>query len=632
VTAGQQVTAGPAVTCSAVALDPGDPRLAHAGRGLLAMFNAAGVLDAADVQVASRVGALAGERSEPALLALALTVRGLRHGSVCLDLTTSAEAVVGEGDELLDVSGLPWPDPDTWLATLRPGPLVADGADAPDGRPLRLVDGMLYLDRYWREEERVRHALRRLAAEPAPQVDLPRLRAGLDLLFADRQAQRQRLAAAVGVLRRVSVLAGGPGTGKTTTVAGLLRLLFDQPGPSPRVALAAPTGKAAARLEETVTAALPAEITDRLPAAATLHRLLGRGGTGGSGRLPFDVVIVDETSMVSLTMMARLLDAVRQSARLVLVGDPDQLASVEAGAVLGDLARAGGAPEPALDTGLRALELPTGVRNGVVTLDHVWRFGGAIAEFARAVQAGDADAAVGLLRAGHPDLEFAELELTGLGRTDLGISGAEPAGDRAVDAVRRDVVTAGAALVAAARAGDAGAALAALELHRVLCAHRRGPHGVTRWTTDIERWLRESVPGVSADPWYPGRPVLVTANDYDTGLFNGDMGVVLTRPEGLRVAFARGGPPSLHPPARLSDVVTVHAMTVHRGQGSQYHRVSVVLPPAESPLLSRELLYTAVTRAREHVRVVGSEAAVRAAVGRPVRRASGLRHRLAQPP
>ena len=306
-------------------------------------------------------------------------------------------------------------------------------------------------------------------------------------------------------------------------------------------------------------------------------------------------------------MMARLLTAVRPQARLVLVGDPDQLASVEAGAVLGDLARADGRTEPALEAALSELGLPGGVRNGVVTLDHVWRFGGAIAELARAVQAGAADTAVALLEGGHHDLEFAEP--------------GEP------DGVHRDVVAAGRALATAARAGDAVAALTALAEHRVLCAHRRGPYGVARWTADIERWLPG--PAAGGAQWYPGRPVLVTANDYDTGLFNGDIGVVVSRPEGIRVAFARGGPPTLYPPSRLSEVATVHAMTVHRGQGSQFRRVTVVLPPAESPLLTRELLYTAVTRAQEHVRVVGSAAAVRAAVERPVSRASGLRHRLA---
>jgi exodeoxyribonuclease V alpha subunit len=319
-------------------------------------------------------------------------------------------------------------------------------------------------------------------------------------------------------------------------------------------------------------------------------------------------VVVDETSMVSLTMMARLLNAVRPSARLVLVGDPDQLASVEAGAVLGDLARADGRAEPALDAALAATGLPAGVVNGVVTLDHVWRYGDGIAAFARAVQAGAADTAVALLRSGHDDLVLAD------------------PGD--LDAVRCDVRDAGTVLAAAAREGRVEDALAALESHRVLCAHRRGRWGVARWAAQIERWLG----GTAAQPWYPGRPVLVTANDYDTGLFNGDTGVVVARPEGLRVAFARGGPPSLYPPSRLSDVETVHAMTVHRGQGSQFGRVTVVLPPAESPLLTRELLYTAVTRAREFVRIVGTEDAVRAAIERPVARASGLRQRLTAGP
>ncbi|WP_433287470.1 exodeoxyribonuclease V subunit alpha [Pseudonocardia sp. CA-142604] len=600
---------------TATPVDPGDMRLAHSATGLLAAFNAAGVLEPSDVHVATRVGRLGGEAREEVLLAVALAVRAVRQGSVCVDLADVSRTVLGEGDELVDVSALPWPEPAGWLAMCTAGPLVADGAGAPPGRPLRAVDGLLYLDRYWREEEQVRCSLAERAAAAPPQVDLPRLAAGLHRLFPAAGSEKQRLASAVSALRRVTVLAGGPGTGKTTTVARLLALLHDQPGPPPRVALAAPTGKAAARLQEAVAAELPAQLRGRVPEAATLHRLLGwRPGTrrfryDRTQRLPFDVVVVDETSMVSLTMMARLLEAVRPQARLVLVGDPDQLASVEAGAVLGDLARAPGRPESALDAALAELGLPGGVVNGVVTLDHVWRFGGAIAEFARAVQAGDADAAVALLRSGRPDLAFAA----------------------APEAVRDDVVQAGRELARAAAAGEVETALAALEQHRVLCAHRQGPYGVARWTMEIERWLgsphapRGNAP---AGPWYPGRPVLVTANDYDTGLFNGDTGVVVQRPEGLRVAFARGGPPTLHAPARLSEVATVHAMTVHRGQGSQFRRVTVVLPPAESPLLTRELLYTAVTRAREFVRVVGTEEAVRAAVQRPVGRASGLRRRL----
>ncbi len=587
-------------------IDLGDPRRAHTAAGLLGAFNQAGVLDAADVHVANRVGRLGGEPDEQVLLAAALAVRAARLGSVCVDLAAVHHTVLGESDEPLDVSALPWPSPPEWLTACRAGSVVADGATAPPGRPLRLVDGLLYLERFWGEEELVRRSLAERAALPPPAVDLDALRASLATHFPEQAGARQRLAAAVGALRHVTVLAGGPGTGKTTTVARLLALLAEQPGPLPRIALAAPTGKAAARLQEAVTAQLPAGSRARVADASTLHRLLGwRGGTfryGRAERLPYDVVVVDETSMVSLPMMARLLDAVRPQARLVLVGDPDQLASVEAGAVLGDLARAAGRPEPALDTALAAVGLPTGVINGVVTLEHVWRFDGTIAAFAQAVQAGDADAALALLHRGADDLTLDPPD--------------------ALAGLRADVVAAGSALAEAAAAGDADAALAALEQHRTLCGHRRGPFGVARFSAEVDRWLATTRAAV--DPWYPGRAVLVTANDYDTGLFNGDTGVVVATADGPRVAFARGGPPTFYPPSRLGEVAGVHVMTVHRAQGSQVRRVAVVLPPPESPLLTRELLYTAVTRAREHVRILGTPESVRAAVERPVARASGL--------
>ena len=239
--------------------------------------------------------------------------------------------------------------------------------------------------------------------------------------------------------------------------------------------------------------------------------------------------------MVSLTMMARLLEAVRTDARLVLVGDPDQLASVEAGAVLGDLARAPGRPEPHLDAALHAVGLPGGVVNGVVTLQHVWRFRGAVAAFAAAVQTGDADTAVALLRKAPNDLAFAESDTAA-----------------APDALRVDVVDTATALATAARANDVPAALVALDRHRVLCGHRRGPFGVARWSREIERWLADALPDLTAHgEWYPGRPVLVTANDHEAGLYNGDTGVVVATPDGPRVAFpGRGHAGRARPPDR----------------------------------------------------------------------------------
>lgn len=610
-------------------------RLATRATGLLAAFNARGVLAATDVHVARRLGRLGGEDDERILLAAALVVRALRAGSVCLDLAAVDRTVLAEGDEVVDTSDLPWPDPAAWTAAVALSPLVADGDPAATGRPLRLVDGLLYLDRYWRQEEQVRATLARRAAAPPPPVDTDRLRGALDRLFPapdespdDREApdEAQRRAVAVCTLRWTSVLAGGPGTGKTTTVATLLAVLRDQ-DPSLRIALAAPTGKAAARMQEALAEVeLPAADRARVAglSASTIHRLLGP--IRGSSRfrhdrhrhLPYDVVVVDETSMVSLTLMARLLEAVRPDARLVLVGDPDQLASVEAGAVLGDLVAAPAHPEPVLDQALERVGAPgPPVRGGVTVLDRTWRFHGTIATLAAAIRAGDADAAVAALRAGAHDVVFVE---------DADLTARDPAG---LAELRADVVGGAAETELAALDGDAPLALARLDEHRLLCAHRRGPYGVSRWAADVERWLVESGPVADRDEeWYAGRPLLVTANDHDRGIYNGDTGVVIETPRGPRAVFARGGSPVEIAPSLLDGVATVYAMTVHRAQGSQFARVSVVLPPAESPLLTRELLYTAVTRARVRVRLIGSEDAVRAAIGRPIGRASGLRRRL----
>jgi exodeoxyribonuclease V alpha subunit len=493
-------------------------------------------------------------------------------------------------------------------------------------------------------------------------------------LFPESGDDRQRLAAATAVLSRITVLTGGPGTGKTTTVARILAVLQDVldgvlPGTGAaaraagggdaagsgraRIALAAPTGKAAARLQEAVreeVARLEPQDRARVgqPEATTVHRLLGwRPGSSTRFRhdadhhLPHDVVVVDETSMVSLPLMARLLEALRPDARLVLVGDPDQLASVEAGAVLGDLvarppvgdalpaALASVVPEDVPGDTQADAEDRRRLHNAVVRLTtvHRQRPGSAILPLAAAIRTGDAGRAVDILRAGGADVELVE-------------TADERATDEELAALRADAVVAGTALVAAARDGDAAASLRALEQHRVLLAHRRGPAGVTRWARLVEEWVTEAVGPDSAGgrltdeagaagPWYAGRPLLVTANDRDTGLYNGDTGVIVADGRGgVVAAFGRPESPVLVRPHRLPDVETVHAMTVHRGQGSQFARVTLVLPQATSPLLTRELLYTAVTRAREHVRVIGTAAAVRAAVERPVRRASGLRRPL----
>ncbi|RJS45946.1 exodeoxyribonuclease V subunit alpha [Nocardioides cavernaquae] len=551
--------------------DPVDTRRALSASGLLATFNAAGVLEAADVHVARHACAIAGEQDPQAALALALTVRAVRHGSICLAL----DEVAGELGVAPD---LPWPDPASWLESLSSSPLVTQGV-------LAVEHGLLYLERYRRQEQQVADDLAARAAYPAPAVDRAALDATLARLYPDTRYAEQRDACAGAATRWTTVLTGGPGTGKTTTVKHLLEVLAEQVGPGARIALSAPTGKAAARLQEQV--GLP---------AMTLHRLLGfrrdnqtRFRHDRSNRLPHDIVVVDETSMVSLTMMARLLEAVRPDARLVLVGDPDQLASVEAGAVLGDLVR-----------GYRGRD-----DSPVAELETVRRYGTHIGELAAALRAGDADAAVAVLGAGHDEVRWLQ------------------ASD---EAIREAALPAALAVHERALAGDSAGALAALDRHRLLCAHR---DMVSYWNHRIERWLSEATGDPLRDRMYAGRPLLVTRNDLALGVHNGDTGVVVLAGSGsARVVLAGPAGPIDLAPNRLADVETMHALTIHKSQGSQAAEVTVVLPDEDSRLLTRELLYTAVTRASGVVRIVGSEDALRAAITRRAHRASGLTRRL----
>ena len=616
-----------------------DATTVQRAKGLLAEFNAAGILAAADVHVALRLSSLGGDTSEPVLLATALAVRAVRSGSVCLDLRRLGD-IASDDDSDIDASALSWPEVSEIVAALRRSPLVI-GGDAGPLRPLRLVDTaegeLLYLDRYYLQERTIRHVLDS-RERSRPEVDVDSIRRHLDALFRDPNdparpsspPDRQRVSAALAAVRWTTIIAGGPGTGKTHTVARILALLSAVHGPELRIGLAAPTGKAAARLQESVreqadSLGLASEVS-----AMTLHRLLGwqRGSRSrfrhnATNRLPYDVVIVDETSMVSLTMMCRLLEAVRPDSRLILVGDPDQLTSVDAGAVLADLvARPVAVQSDPILTELVSPDLEATddpdeaalsdaehrrLAAGVVRLSRGRRFGGAIAELAVAIRNGDADAALELL---HSDTD--ELSLHGI--SDL-------------EDVRTGVVESARAVSAAARVGDAATALSAMESHRLLCAHRDGPYGVVQWAEQAMQWVGTATgEQLSAHHWYPGQPLLVTANDHDAKIYNGDTGVIVEQDDGrLLAAFQRGSAPLLIHPSRLSAVQTVYAMTIHRSQGSQYDTVSVLLPADGSALLTRELLYTAITRARKHVRIIGTDSAVRSGVERQVLRASGLR-------
>ena len=598
----------------------GGPRIVVDASGLPASFNDGGALSPLDVHAATAIARLWDETDERVLLAAALAVRGTRFGHVCIDVADQREALVVEGQPPEVVDALPWPDPVEWASAVRDSPMVGDGRGE---EPLVQVDGRLYLERYFRYEGRLFDLIEARAL--APDTDLgPDVRAALDHLLPPLQEggpNYQHAAAAGALAGKLTVIAGGPGTGKTYTVAKMLEALAHSHGDFPRVALCAPTGKAAARLKEVVeehAARTDSRIVgERLGSVenSTIHRLLGfswersRFAHHERNPLPHDLVVVDEMSMVSLPLAAKLMSAVRDDASLVLAGDPYQLESIEAGTVLSDIVGSA-ADSPAGGQSMA----PASIAGRVVILERVHRFEeqGSIAEFAGAVRDGVPDRAVALLDRDVDALHWVRNRSGGAFRNL-----AERVLDHRVRLVEK-----------ASQPGNEEAALAELGSLAVLCAHREGPGSVEQWRRDIEDALDGRFPGLRyGGEWYPGRPLMITANDYNLDLYNGDMGVVVRTVGGLRVVFERGGL-RMFPPGYLGDHATVHALTIHKSQGSQFGEVVVSLPSENSRLLTRELLYTAVTRASRRVTVVGEEPVIRMAVERSVQRASGLRSRL----
>ncbi|MBM7368928.1 exodeoxyribonuclease V subunit alpha [Gordonia hydrophobica] len=619
-------------------IDDGDPQRVARGADRLTPFNQAGVLNAADVHVARRVAALSGAPvHEDVLLATALAVRAVRTGSTCVEIDSIAEIASAAADQ----AALPWPEPAALREAIAASHLVL-GCPSGPLRPLALAhsdDGpLLYLRKYFRQEQSIRHILDTRAAG-RPDVDAQTLATALDVAFGAGDTggyDRQRAAAALAAVSWTTVLAGGPGTGKTYTVARILSVMESLFGGDLRIGLCAPTGRAAAQLQTAIGEYRREHQTLRSePAAVTVHRLLGSrpDGTflrGSANRLPYDVVVVDETSMLPVTLMCRLLESLRSDTRLILVGDPHQLVSVEAGAVLADLvdrdpSASGSADLPAAFADVT--DLPTAdfdaaerasLVRGVITLRRGHRYGDRIGEIAEAVNTGDADRVLELIGQG-PD-------------TTHPVRLIDP--DDA-DAVRGEAVGWAGALRSAAVSGDARAAVTALRGHRVLCAHRDGPYGVGGWSRTVIGWITDDLGGPPAGAgWYAGEPLLVTANDRAQGVYNGDSGVVVVDPEGdgqeLAAVFERGHEIKKLHPSQLADAVPVYAMTIHRSQGSQFATVTVVLPPPDAELLTRELLYTAITRAEREVTIIGTPEALRAAVARRVARASGLRTTLSE--
>ena len=570
------------------------PEVPVAATGLLRTFAEAGMIHVADFHLARRMAAYCGEHDEQVLLALALTVRELRLGSVCLDLAAAPELIVpSEADDgsVAEPVELPWPEPDAWAAAVSASPAVA-GPDA-GPRPFRLVNDLLYLDRFFAEEQSLMTQLKHRST--LPDLPSPGQLASPPGMTPD---PTQDAAVAAATRARTSVITGGPGSGKTTVVSRIIDTLTAQ-GPV-TVALTAPTGKAAARLETAVRDRLQHPERAALT-AGTLHRVIGvvpgraERTHDALNPLPFDVVIVDETSMVSITLMSWLLEAVADTTRLILIGDPNQLASVEAGAVLADISAA---PDLVTSPGGPA----------VVQLGGSHRNLGDVARLADSIRVGDAGAWLALLEQSETC-------------TLIPYTGVEPLHD--LPALATSLETAARQSLDAALAGDGTGAVRALERHRLLCAHREGPFGTGHWQQTVRNHLAGRFPRYALEVGaYPGQPLIVTRNS--DVVSNGDVAVIVEADGQLLAAVDRGGHAELLNPLLLDATQELHAMTIHKSQGSQFEQVSVILPPAGSPLLTRELLYTAVTRAESEVWLYGSPEALRKAVETKARRASGL--------
>jgi exodeoxyribonuclease V alpha subunit len=560
--------------------------------------------------------------------AAAVLMRATVDGHICLTLEELEEHALAARVPTAGVAAL--------RRALGTHPWVGTGDGA---TPIVFEDGQLYLRRFREAEVRLAAAIRARIAAPAMDNASPALVARFREVFpAGTETDWQAVAVAASLRSRLSVVTGGPGTGKTTTVARLLAMLFAQ-DPDVRVALAAPTGKAATRLGEAVQETLRQmgvedAIRERLPSAGrTIHRLLGYRPQDDSFRhgendpLEHDVVIIDEASMVPLLLMDILFAAVRPDARIVLLGDHDQLASVEAGCVLADVVEASGALGNAHGAALSdayatlsGVRLPTDagatpLRDSVVRLVRSHRFDDTkgIGALARAIRDGDADGAVAALQ--RPDESV--------------VRGAESAQQ---DCWMEWLAESARGLFAAT---SPDVALDALGRVRVLCATNVGPAGTDALTPRIEQMLRNSGHDISGR-FYRGRPLLLTRNDYALGLFNGDIGVVWDEVEadGTTVQRAFISSPEFgdaakgFPLPQLPEAVTAWAMTVHKSQGSEFDTVVVILPDSDVRTLTRELLYTAVTRAKSRVIIVGPDESLRVAVGRTARRGSGLAARL----
>ena len=621
---------------------------------LLRELNKLGVLRTFDDALANTLRRLDPETPDEVLAAAALASMAVANGHAAFDPASPRQLVDAD---------IAWPDAEAWRQQLAASRVVAtphSPVDEAEAAPLVLENGLLYLRRYREYERRLALQLQRIASQSMPGTGIEPIAPLFDRLFPEaRTDDHQARAAALALRRALLLVTGGPGTGKTTTIARLLVLRIAgalQAGAAPlRIALAAPTGRAAERMAESLRRAaaqmaeqgIDAALLDALPTdASTLHRLLGtlpdspRFRHHADNPLPFDIVVVDEASMVDLPLMCKLTEAVADGAQqaatqLILLGDPDQLPSVEAGDVLAAILAAAGAGDALSEDDARALQpvlgdaAPAGAAHGRDAVVHAsakqtlhghrvhlqrgWRQDEALhlAPLAEAVRSGDAIEALALLRGGTlRNVHFHE--------------GAD------------DPLHARPGLLAhwrtLATLTDPAEALRQANRLRLLTALREGAQGARGLNARIEATLSGRRIG-TPPAWFPGRLLLVTRNSHRHKLFNGDVGICLPDANGTPLAWFPGegsiGTRAFHP-AALPAHESAFAMTVHKAQGSEFDEVWLQLPRADSRVLSRELVYTGLTRARSALHVAASAEVIAAALGRHAGRVSGLGWRLGQ--
>jgi exodeoxyribonuclease V alpha subunit len=587
-------------------------------------------------------------------LSVAIAVWAPVNGHVCIDLENVRQQVrdeLGSAREEFDQKShdaLDWPSLDEWHQHLANNPLVfipePNNIDHVDHtKPLVLFGNMLYLTRQWADEGIVAIALRtRLTATPAPLS--AQATTWVEAVFGkgsvDYKAQAeeedsvdyQAQAVIKALTHNTTVLLGGPGTGKTYTIAGMLHAFYSEHAANStgntnplRVAIAAPTAKAARQVTTSVGLSLALQhfpqthadlISSVTKTSSTIHRLLG-WSPGNRGRfahhaqnfLPYDIVIIDEVSMVSLPLMARLLEALAPNTKLVLVGDPQQLKSVEAGAVLPDIASLhGGDTYPITKLLINRRQADEKDPNKVNDIGQL------ATKISKAdLSQKDANEILKFIKGPTNEITFIALP----------DASADPSKSSQVLAQLDTHLQGYRDALKNAKLGNAPGALDALASVRVLCGHRKGPYGVAAWNSLVARTV-----GVSSDRGAVGQPLLNTRNDLRTGLVNGDTGIVVSKSNGRKVVFSTQDQDKEFEPSALEDIEVAFATTIHKSQGSEYETVIVVVPPVDSPLLRRELLYTAVTRARKHLVLIASEDAITSAVMSTINRASGLAARV----